>query len=115
MTDLQTLIARLEAASEKDTATLDRLSYAIGKALGEEHPWRAYTTSVDAALTLVPEGCFVTIDKYLVSDESADLWRVWIKWLPNEEAARLDHVFSGVRTAPALALCIAALKAREAT
>ncbi len=53
MTDLQTLIARLEAASEKDTATLDRLSWEVGRAvLGEERPWRAYTTSLDAALTL---------------------------------------------------------------
>jgi hypothetical protein len=73
-----------------------------------------FTASTDAALSLVPEGCFVTIDKYLVSDERPDIWRAWVKWFPDDATSELAKAFSGLRSTPALALCIAALKALAA-
>lgn len=75
-----------------------------------------YTTSLDAALTLVPEGWMPSIDQYCLSDVPAqNQWRVWLRRLRDEETRRpkLDTVF-GITGTPALALCIAALKARAA-
>jgi hypothetical protein len=65
-----------------------------------------YTTSLDAALTLVPEGAEWNLIKLLHPDDmvgySADVG------LPTE----VRWFQASARTTPALALCIAALKAR---
>ena len=107
---MKELIARLEQASEGG-AELDE---AIFAAIGREHEfhWNTaprYTTSLDAALTLVPEG-----------------WRTqlyqrdggWFSRLVEITTSRVvapfesdEKGFAPVPT-PALALCIAALKAR---
>ena len=62
-----------------------------------------YTASIDAALTLVPEKWASVI--YVEADGCGD---VRIGRYPGEEA------FMGVGATPAIALCIAALKAMEA-
>lgn len=72
-----------------------------------------YTTSLDAALTLVPEG-----DGWLISDKPfAEIFRP-LRVLAGRPTALADRV--GVfgdkeirKSTPALALCIAALRARE--
>ena len=113
MTDYTNLIARLEA-TEGPSRELD---CEIHEALGHEvilgagkHPMNRtgggrvpkYTASLDAAVSLVPEG-----------------WEVVLEWYRSEGMARLsrngldaDSLSAG--KTPALALCIAALKAREA-
>ena len=99
------LIARLEAASEGSR----ELDEAIHSFIGSPHdgrglvsfPWPSYTTSLDAALMLVPEG-WVVEDLFIGADKTSCV----------------DLLFSGkpaangsANTAP-LAVCIAALKAR---
>jgi len=57
-----------------------------------DHPLPPYTTSLDAALTLVPEGC---------------------GWMVMSSAAKVG-VWPSHGATPALALCAAALRARAA-
>lgn len=66
----------------------------------------AYTTSIDAALTLVPENCDWTIEP-----DGA-----WVRWMGADDVEEAQCVLSqrgGKCTA--LALCIAALRARGVT
>lgn len=60
-----------------------------------------YTGSLDAALTLVPEGRYV---KMQINRRRTTAW-AWVEFDDGETVACAD---------PALALCIAALKARSA-
>ena len=69
------------------------------------YPLPAYTSSIDAAMTLVPEGWFVTI----CQDQRPGFANVH-KLVNNEGPCNYAEVAT-----PALALCIAALKARSAT
>lgn len=61
----------------------------------------AYTASIDAALTLVPEGWRST-DVHQYND---DFWH-WSLW-------RVGKRVDGNHKTPAIAICIAALKVRE--
>jgi hypothetical protein len=72
-----------------------------GCARGFEPP--AFTASIDAAMTLVPEGCVWTLSKTFVNAGC----NIYAKG-PWREVSRCPHA-----PTPALALCIAALKARE--
>jgi hypothetical protein len=104
---MKDLIERLEKA----TGPSYELSQDIGRALGlrqrYEHPgsenlsWPHYTYSLDAALTLVPEG------------------HDWIVASVNGQVGGTPYACCGSETAhygetPVLSLCIAALKARAA-
>lgn len=115
MTPLCDLIARLEAAKEGSReldAAIDiyvtggssaDLAYVledVDRTLRPKH----YTTSLDAALTLVPKGYFGEIDFGFLVDKQA----AWVR--KNNDTPRVI----GYGKTPALALCIAALKAREA-
>ena len=69
---------------------------------GMKEPCPAYTASIDAALTLVPDGARWCVGRYVVPDgEEA-----------SEYAARVDGPRFYDAASPAIALCIAALKAR---
>jgi hypothetical protein len=94
---MKDLIAKLEAAAEGSI----ELDQAIGAAL-DLWPIDAYTRSLDDALTLVPEG-----------------W-AWKTWAVNVEGemecgAAVNFERKAHAPTPALALCIAALRARSAT
>lgn len=65
-----------------------------------------YTTSLDAALTLVPEGCYPTDLCWGPAKESASAYLAW----PAKPYAKQ---VSGHGATDALALCIAALRARQ--
>lgn len=121
------LIERLEKATGPDR----ELDLAIGEAVGEANhsgpahhrPFREwakhYTASIDAALTLVPEGWWMTLDRYVISDEpepSPMAWRAWLRKIEGDldgdgPVYHRKH-FSPAPT-PAIALCIAAMKARQ--
>ena len=100
MRDLPSLIATLEAATE-GSAELDR---AICRAIsGDETQWHKYTRSLDAAMTLVPEGWFALIDTRGRAD---------VRYAPIDQSGYRREVADAAT--PALALCIAALRARLA-
>lgn len=65
-----------------------------------------YTSSVDDALRLVPRGCEVAINIWRDGTAKASVWNF-------QDAASEHHGASAIT--PAIALCIAALKARSAS
>ena len=116
MNDIDDLIARLEAAMEGSRELDKTISKLIGTYSAPDRgdptgTWKSYTTSLDAALTLVPEG-----------------WQFGIGTHPADElfnpggaqayctkhgtgGAPRGYAHADAHTAP-LALCIVALKAR---
>jgi len=66
-----------------------------------------FTESLDAALTLVPEGW----SWKLVHEPHDGLYRVVMRQAPRLEIVALAYVVT--KATPALALCLAALKARQ--
>lgn len=118
MTDAAAIIDRLRAATGPDAA----LDLAIAKAVGAKwHAWvvvatgrfaeyrrtpprsaLAYTASLDAALTLVPEGHWVEMQ--IVPE-----WKPSARCSPTGSSRRNE-----LGATPAIALCIAALLARQA-
>lgn len=131
-----TLLERLEAA-EEGSRELDReIACAVGHAEQVEvtglqdvvyrafnplhdhrHDPMRYTEFVDHALTLVPEGwhvdCLTTPDLDCLPDNPSSTSRVIIRPdLKNDIGWAIGFQFASAKT-PALALCIAALRARE--
>ncbi len=70
----------------------------------------SYTTSIDAALTLVPEGWYVATIAQWRSGPGPRIWAATLNAEPGADAG-YRHA---TRSSPALALCIAALKACDA-
>lgn len=118
MTALAALIAKLEAATE-GSRELDWLIFdaVYGPAWkdgrwwvdGEKTRWlplgqTEFSTSLDAALTLVPAGWQWWADK---TDRSA-IWAI------SPALGVVEGLQGHHPTSPALALCIAALRARQA-
>ena len=64
---------------------------------GGSNPWPRYTKSLDAAVTLVPEGSAFVL---------------WSRSIGGKAVADIDAEHVGKATTPALALCAAALRAR---
>ncbi len=118
MADLSAVIAELEGAA----AGSRKLDEAIGKSQGYREGVNIgmsprYTTSLDAALTLVPEGwCLFGLRQGdpTLSKSNPDN-RCWASIKPHQQND--DGWVIGVQGSPAetpaLALCIAALKARS--
>lgn len=135
LADLTALIERLEKAGGPSRELDAQIAYAVQLDRSDVHnrefvtvferhgpeemgrvadTWNIpkYTASIDAALTLVPEGWSKTIDEYA---DGRGVARCWGKAAPGEPFGRgpdTHHVEAC--TAP-LALCIAALKARQTT
>lgn len=108
------LIAKLETA-EGPSRELD---FAIAAAVGwpdapysKQHA-RRYTESTDAALTLVPEGWQWKVGFQKTLAEKAT--PIAMVYAPDKTGAFDERLRAYVAATPALALCIAALKAREA-
>lgn len=116
MSNIAALIARLEKATGPDY----RLSQDIGEAINlpghyrYEHPgsenqsWKNYTASLDAAMTLVPEGVSFAVGKGIETElggSATDYAWCGSKAVPHEGP------YAWAAT-PALALCAAALRAR---
>ena len=120
MTDYTNLIARLEAAEgpsrELDSEIfLATASEAFLKQLGYPEPntWNSlapaplYTASLDAAVSLVSESMVLQSLQRRIQPEMGG--RMWSATIHGYKLFR-----SGGQRTPALALCIAALKARQA-
>lgn len=101
MTDLDELIEQLEKATEPDRKLDLAIETEIGNlTLATWYNLPTYTSSIDAALTLVPEGRTVGMS---LGKEGCGAWV--------EVQRDLPKIASACKS-PALALCIAALKAR---
>lgn len=101
---MEELIARLEAAEGADR----ELDVEIWRAVGSSTELRfrpEYTASIDAALTLVPEECLWRIG-HEGDDSPGHFLAVAMPLGPQVHATAIT---------PALALCMAALKARAQT
>ena len=99
------LIAELERAQEGSRLLDEKIALVVGLSR-ECEPWRIlkYTTSLDAALTLVPNGM-----KLLELGEWSDGWYCKVGPSHKERAWKADQIGNA-----ALALCIASLKATQA-
>jgi hypothetical protein len=121
MTDL---IKKLEALE----APCRECDYAIGKANGYDYEEElggairktgpAYTASIDAAMTLVPEGDYDQdwVRTTRAASEGFKLWQVRIALeTTQQDPDETSPVALGEHDNPAIALCIAALRAQEAS
>jgi hypothetical protein len=111
MTDLVELAERCEAATGPDRE-LDRCLFAVAHGVERERVTGpldiSYTASLDAAITLVPEG--MGIIELRFNNSSRDgLWRAYLNVSPTADAV----ANGGDAATPALALCAAALRAQS--
>ena len=101
------LIAALEAADGPSRALDMKIteyskSMALFGTVGTDHlPF--YTSSIDAALTLVPTGVFWCVGRYGAPDDEPG----------HAYSAIVDHPRYYNHNHPAIAICIAALRAME--
>lgn len=117
MSDVDELIERLEKATgpsrELDLAIAQHLPPSTEYSLttvqmrGGRPPVPSFTSSIDAALTLVPEG-WRTTHAYGGGD-------YWWHWNLTKDAKEYDekNFASGKNKHPAIALCIAALRIQQ--
>lgn len=105
------IIDWLEAAEGGDRA-LDELIAREVRCIAAPTP--AYTSSVDAALTLVHRGAPYELNVYGVGDDGATYTCAGYRWWPRLEDKAGWRAEAGNKLSPALALCIAALKVRQA-
>lgn len=136
-TDLGALIARVEGAGGADRELDAMVARAIGRVpahamfdyalSGDDTLWwnglgyklPAYTASSDAAISLVPEGYWLTFDPHFMDEEGIVRFKGyafrpdWSRWEPSG-TNWLNRIESGLCATPALALTAAALRARLA-
>lgn len=108
MTDNTALIEALERA-EGPSRELDRsIFYALQDQMtGDPFFAPKFTASIDAAMTLVPEGWAATVCRFNSGKGKAILWRD--SWCDNHAPTAGTDA-----PTPAIALCIAALRAGSA-
>ena len=101
----------LEKAEGPDRKLDERIAAAVG-AHGPREDAPPYTASLDAALTLIPNGwyCDLHNGSPMPPPSYVWLWRRGFGGAQNKRAT--DSRVYGSAATPALAICIAALKAR---
>jgi hypothetical protein len=113
MNSIQDIIARLERASGPDHE-IDReiaeylRTYSPPDRGSQEGDWPNYTHSIDAALTLAPKGFQAYVDTGVGAFSGDAHACVWTDY-PHRISGGARQCFN-----PAIALCIAALRARDA-
>lgn len=118
---MRELIERLGRATEPDRIIDLDIARAIGVELGPEsecfEPYPCYTSSIDAAMTLVPEGWFLHAafenTKAIIYRGDQHDFIDWNAALQHRYGGRIRY--AGSKANLALALCIAALKARDSS
>lgn len=115
---MRDLIERLESAAGPSIELDEEIRIAVGAESINHYPGEGmvtteecygppeYTSSVDAALTLVPEGHVVGLRSY-----GDGAWRGSVRRLEDTSG---NWFLGGEVEIPALSICIAALKARAA-
>jgi hypothetical protein len=114
MSDLLSLISRLEAAKEGSRELDQEIWFNhVWEGQGDERDVPAYTSSVDAALSLVPEGwSFYRLDQYSNGPDPIWGWGAQLRCHANPE---VGLAIGETRASMPLALCIASLRARATT
>lgn len=105
--DLHMIIARLEKATGPDRgidAAIQRATDGSVLHIGCGGLTNAFTASVDAALMLVPNHCYARV-------QTATRDCMPLAWVTDETR---EFSWEGISGKPAIALCIAAIKARAA-
>lgn len=119
MTDLLALAARVEAAKVADRDLDWNIFHAAKQghiAEGFEHLTPEYTQSLDAAMTLVPEGSGMQLHRYWIARVDGPVWYGMVTTSYSSETVVLGthhHEAWDLRNA-ALAITAAALRARAA-
>jgi hypothetical protein len=105
---LAKLVSMLQCAKEGS----EYLDYAIQRLFGTAKPVPLYTRSIDAALTLVPQGW--TIHRVGQISDCQGGFAGWIGELYRAQDAMIPYPSSSPVASAPLALCIAALRIRLA-
>jgi hypothetical protein len=108
MTHLAKLVTMLQSAKEGS----EYLDYAIQRLFGTAKPVPLYTRSIDAALTLLPEGW--TIHRLSHISDCQGGFSGWIGEVYRARDAMIPYPCTAPSASAALALCIAALRVRLA-
>jgi hypothetical protein len=108
------MIELLKLASSVDGATAgsEYLDYSIQRVFGLRKPIPAYTSSLDAAVMLIPESW--SIYRLAHSHNCRGKFSGWTAELYQANEAMIDAAVSAQAATAALAICAAALRAREA-
>jgi hypothetical protein len=104
------LIERLTNATEGSRELDAEINLAVFSQLTFPEPPH-YTTSIDAALTLVPEGCWWTLN----ASGYVNIWKPGGNLLDDEPISTTwpaDQDEAERKMSPAIGICIAALEAR---
>ena len=105
--DIAKLIAALEAAREGS----EYLDYAIQRQFTLTKPVPAYTSSIDAALQLVPEGW--SIHRLCHRHDCRVKFTGWIAELYRAHDAVIEFPANSLGASAALALCAVAMQVRR--
>ena len=106
--DLAKLVTTLQSAKEGS----EYLDYAIQRLFGTAKPVPLYTRSIDAALTLLPEGW--TIHRLSQLSDCRGGFGGWIGEVYRASDAMIPYPATAPAASAPLALCIAALRLRLA-
>lgn len=106
--DLAKLVTALQSAKEGS----EYLDYAIQRLFGTAKPVPLYTRSIDAALTLLPEGW--TIHRLGQLTDCQGGFGGWVGEIYRARDAMIPYPAAAPVASAALALCVAALRMRLA-
>lgn len=106
--DLAKLVAMLQSAKEGS----EYLDYAVQRLFGTAKPVPLYTRSLDAALTLLPEGW--TIHRLSQITNCQGGFGGWIGEIYRARDAMIPYPSSAPAASAPLAICVAALRVRLA-
>jgi len=105
--DLSKLVAALEAAAEGS----EYLDYAIQRQFTLMKPVPAYTSSVDAAMSLLPDGW--SIHRLCHRHDCRGNFSGWFAELYRASDAVIEQPANSLGATAALALCVAAMRVRH--
>lgn len=105
--DLAKLVAALESATEGS----EYLDYAIQRQFALMKPVPAYTSSVDAAMSLLPEGW--SIHRLCHRHDCRGNFTGWFAELYRASDAVIEQPANSLGATAALALCVAAMRVRH--
>jgi hypothetical protein len=105
--DLSKLVAALEAAAEGS----EYLDYAIQRQFALMKPVPAYTSSVDAAMSLLPDGW--SIHRLCHRHDCRGNFSGWFAELYRASDAVIEQPANSLGATAALALCVAAMRVRH--
>ncbi|HZB93902.1 MAG TPA: hypothetical protein VE397_20810 [Stellaceae bacterium] len=106
--DLAKLVTMLQSAKEGS----EYLDYSIQRLFGTAKPVPLYTRSIDAALTLLPEGW--TIHRLSQLSDCRGGFGGWIGEIYRASDAMIPYPSSAPAASAPLALCVAAMRVRLA-